>query len=222
MVAGCEISVSTPPRLSPSEQSADAGEERLRGLEGAEVERDHRAEAAHLALRELVLRVVGETRVVDLPHLRVAREELRDRARRSPRAASIRTASVLIPRSTSQESKGDRIAPEPFWTKPSHSTCSLILRHRDAADRVGVAVQELRRRVHHDVRAERERPLEVRATRTCCRRRRARRARARSRTRAAMSQSVIIGFVGVSRKSSCVFGRMRRADHFGVAPCRRR
>ena len=29
-----------------------------------------------------------------------------------------------MPRSTSQESSGERIAPEPFWTKESHSTCS--------------------------------------------------------------------------------------------------
>ena len=29
-----------------------------------------------------------------------------------------------MPRSTSQESIGERIAPELFWTKESHSTCS--------------------------------------------------------------------------------------------------
>ena len=38
----------------------------------------------------------------------------------------MRTASVLMPRSTSHESSGERIAPELFWTKESHSTCSAF------------------------------------------------------------------------------------------------
>ena len=49
MVAGCEISVSTPPRLSPSEHSAHARSSGSAASRRAEVERDQRAEAGGLA-----------------------------------------------------------------------------------------------------------------------------------------------------------------------------
>ena len=76
---------------------------------------------------------------------------------------AIRSASVLVPRSTSHESNGLRIAPAAFWMNFSHSMSSSRDADDDAADRVAVAVEVLRRAVHDDVGAERERPLQARA-----------------------------------------------------------
>ena len=39
----------------------------------------------------------------------------------------MRTASVLVPRSTSQHSNGDRIAPTAFWMNASFSACSAVV-----------------------------------------------------------------------------------------------
>ena len=51
MIAGCSIRLSTPPRLSASVNSCAALEEALRAGEAAvEHDRDHAAEAVHLAL----------------------------------------------------------------------------------------------------------------------------------------------------------------------------
>ena len=49
IVAGCEISVSTPPRLSASDISRTPFSSAPRRLERSELEREHAAEPAHLA-----------------------------------------------------------------------------------------------------------------------------------------------------------------------------
>ena len=73
------MSVSTPPRLSASDISFTRLQHALRVLERPDVERQHPAEAAHLPLRQLVLRMVGQARVEHLLHLRVCGQELRQR-----------------------------------------------------------------------------------------------------------------------------------------------
>ena len=66
----------------------------------------------------------------------------------------MRTASVFTPRSTSQHSNGDMMAPADFCMNASFSACSFCRADHHAAQSVAVAVQELRRRVHHHVRAQ--------------------------------------------------------------------
>ena len=138
----------------------------------------------------------------------------------------MRTVSVLVPRSTSHESIGPRIAPAAFCTNFIHSTIVLVPDDDDAADAVAVAVQELRRAVHDDVGAERQRPLDVRAgervvddhadvvpVRDVA-----------ARTRCSVMCS--IGLVGVSMNRYLVFGviagsissRLRRVDVGEVEP----
>ena len=62
IAAGWLISVSTPPRLSASAINRTRLHTRVGGLHRADVERDHAAEAPHLPLRELVLRMARQPR----------------------------------------------------------------------------------------------------------------------------------------------------------------
>ena len=71
------MSVSTPPRLSASAQQPDGVEQPPRGLERTQLERQHPAKAAHLSPGECVLRVRGQSRIVDGLHFRVRRQKLR-------------------------------------------------------------------------------------------------------------------------------------------------
>ena len=74
-----------------------------------------------------------------------------------------------------------------------------VARDREAADDVGVAADVLRRGVHDDVGAELERLLQVRATRTCCRRPRSAADGVRALgDRARCRRTFSSGFVGVS------------------------
>ena len=75
----------------------------------------------------------------------------------------MRSASVFVPRSTSHESNGLRIAPAAFWMNFSHSISSSLHGDDDAADAVAVAVEVLGRAVDDEVGAELDRTLEARA-----------------------------------------------------------
>ena len=79
IVAGCEISVSTPPEAFGERHEPDAVQHRARALERSHVEGQHAAEPLHLARGERVLRMVRQPGIVDLPHLRMPREILGDR-----------------------------------------------------------------------------------------------------------------------------------------------
>ena len=161
MVAGWEMSVSTPPRLSPSEQSRTRAEDLLGGLQAAEVERDRaRRSPSPGACGPRGRGGRGSPASSTRSTFLWLQQEAARPGRRSPRGAACARASVFVPRSTSQESNGDRIAPAAFWTYCSHSACFACFTHRDAADAVRVPVQELRRGVDHDVGPERERLLE--------------------------------------------------------------
>jgi hypothetical protein len=78
----------------------------------------------------------------------------------------MRMARVFTPRRARKLSNGPAIAPTAFCRKPScsrHSPGALRAHHGDAADDVGVAVQVLGGRVHHDVEAVFQRALDQRA-----------------------------------------------------------
>ena len=106
---------------------------------------------------------VGQPRVVDV---RTFGWRARYSAMRLPVSVvlpAIRTASVLVPRSTSHESNGLRMAPAAFCTNSQPLDVVVAHRDDDAADAVAVAVQVLRRAVHDEVGAELDRPLQARA-----------------------------------------------------------
>ena len=74
----------------------------------------------------------------------------------------MRTGSVLVPRRTRKLSKAGWRRRWRSAGTPSRSRSAGVADDERAADDVGVAVQVLRRRVHDEVGAELERPLEVR------------------------------------------------------------
>ena len=74
---------------------------------------------------------------------------------------SMRTASVLTPRSVSQVSNGPGTEPTAFWVNVELLGQLVVAGHERAADDVGVPAEVLGRRVQHDVRAQRERLLQV-------------------------------------------------------------
>ncbi len=74
----------------------------------------------------------------------------------------MRTASVLIPRSTSQASNGPGHGAERLLEEVEPLGERVVVRRDEAADRVAVAAEVLRRRVDDGVGAEDERLLQVR------------------------------------------------------------
>ena len=163
IVAGCEISDSTPPRLSASASSRTPFEQAARRLERAELERQHPAEAAHLAGRQRVLRVRGQAR--DSRRGGPWGASARKRASASPFSLcrAIRIGSVLVPRSTSHESNG--LEDRPFRVLDESQPLDVVVPHGDddAADAVAVAVEVFRRAVDDQIGAELDRALEARA-----------------------------------------------------------
>jgi hypothetical protein len=124
-------------------------------------ERDHPAEVAHLPRGHGVVRVRGQAGVEDLLDARAAVEPERDRHR------------VLAVLAHAYCERLDTPQHEPRVERARHGAERLleevealgdrrVVRRGEAADRVGVAAEVLRRRVHDDVRAELERTLQVR------------------------------------------------------------
>jgi hypothetical protein len=142
-------------RLDASEALAERAQAHFRqhgarGVERPQIERDERPEAAHLLFRELVLGMVGQARVEGLPNLRVGSEEAGDLP-----------AIGLVP----LHADGERLDPaqdEPGIHGRKNCARAVLnetepidqleaLRDDDSADGIGMAVQELRGRVHHQV-----------------------------------------------------------------------
>ncbi len=73
----------------------------------------------------------------------------------------MRSVSVFVPRSTSHESNGLRIAPAAFWMNLQPLDVLVARGDDDAADRVAVAVEVFRRAVHDQIGAELDRPLQA-------------------------------------------------------------
>ena len=130
--------------------------------------RDHAAEAAHLAAGQLVLRMATAGRG-SRPSA-TSGASASQSAMRRPLASCcrIRSGSVLVPRSASQQSIGPGTAPAAFWRKPSRSARSSRRRHQQPAHHVAVAVEVLGRGVEDDVGARTRAGAGSTAWRRCC------------------------------------------------------
>ena len=160
-------------RHHAAEAPADPAElQRLRdpaaGLEPAgNLERERAAEAAELTLRDLVLRMVRQPRVVHALDGRMRRQRLGELRRGGtvvlhPQAQGRQPAEAQprLERRHRAAQVDQRVAEPPE---------QRLARARDAADQVGVAPDVLGRRVERDVEPECHGVAEVRETRTCCR-----------------------------------------------------
>ena len=215
MIAGCSMSDSTPPSDSAQAKTFTVLRKLPRRLEAAlDVEGDHPAEALHLlACASACCGCEREARVDDLLDLRVAGEQLGDLARRSPRGAACARGSVLTPRSTRKQSIGPGTPPTAFCRKCIRSASSLFEVQTKPPTHVGVAVEVLGGRVHDDVDAELQRPLEVRRHEGVVADARASLALlGRSRRPRARSTSLSIGLVGVSTQTSLGLRGDRRLE----------
>ena len=133
-----------------------------RGLERSEVERDHAAEAAHLFLRQRVLRMGRQPRIVAPGDLRVRLQKLRHGE-----------AVLVVPLHPERQRLGaaqhqprvERAEDRALGVLHELQPLDVVVPRRDddAADAVAVAVEILRRAVHDQVGAEFDRPLDVRA-----------------------------------------------------------
>ena len=161
--AGCEMSVSTPPRLSASDISRTAPSSRPARLERSEVEREHAAEPAHLTPRQFVLRMRRQPGVVDLAHLGMTYEHLRrapDRSAlcRHPQRQRLGAAQDQ-PRVERARGWRPRRSARTAATAASSSRVATTI----AADAVAVSVQVFGRAVGHEIGAKLDRPLNRRA-----------------------------------------------------------
>ena len=144
-------------------EDADGREEGLRGGQAAadQHEREHPAEALHLALGERVLRVARQARPRHPLDLRVLREELGDvlGVRRVALHAHVERLQAAQHEEAVERARhaADRVLEEAEALGER-----VVAREHRAADDVAVAVQVLRRRVDDDVGAELEGALEVR------------------------------------------------------------
>ena len=220
IAAGCSMRLSTPPSaLGERADSFVRGDELDGLLLGVGEERDHPAEVAHLARGDLVAGMVGQAGVEHLLDCRVLLEEARRRRGRSRSAGSMRTASVLIPRRTSQQSNG-----------PGHGAERLLQEVQPLGD--GRVVRRARsrrprrsgrrgtssssgRRCRRRARAA----AGGTAWRTCCRRRRSRRPRARRRRPRGCRRCSAAGS-SASRSRRCRVRSSRCAARFGESPRR--
>ena len=96
-------------------------------------------------------------------HLRVRGEELGQRQAVGVVLLPSAARSVLVPRSTSHESNGLRMAPGGVLHELQPLDVVVAHGDDDAADAVAVAVQILGRAVGDQIGAELDRPLDVRA-----------------------------------------------------------
>ncbi len=161
--AGCSIRLSTPPRLSASVKSWVRSRKRFVPARSRSSSTEIMPpKAVHLPPGDLVLRMAGEAGVDDAPHVLARLQPLGDLQRRWLECRSSRSASVFRPRSAKKLSNGPEMAPTAFCRNFSRSARSrLVAHHRHAADHVGMAVEIFRRRMHDDVDAELQRPLDV-------------------------------------------------------------
>ena len=170
--------------------------------------------------------------VVDGAHGRVRREELDD---------PLGVVAVLL---HPQRERLEAAQHQPGVERPGHRAHRVLVEgdpidrvleagHGDVAadddgtaDDVAVAAAVLRRRVRHDVGAQRQRLLEVGARRRCCRRRAGRRRRGRPRPARRCRRSRAAGWwASRPRPSSCARGgspRGRRRGRPSARWCARR
>ena len=137
-----------------------AVQKRARLLERPERKGNQPAEPSHLPLREFVLRMIGQARVVHQRHLGVRRQE---------RGDALGVGVVAL------HADGQRLGAaqhQPRVHRPQDGALGVLHElqplgvlvahaHHDAAHAVAVAVQELGGAVQHEVGAELDRPLRV-------------------------------------------------------------
>jgi hypothetical protein len=114
MVAGCEMSVSTPPRLSPSEHRWTPFSSRSAAAREA---RSNEISAPKPLDCRLCTSWPGCSGNPGQNTFFTFSWPRRNSATTRPFSSwrGMRRASVLVPRSTSQESKGERMAPAALW-----------------------------------------------------------------------------------------------------------
>ena len=133
---GCSINDSTPPSDSASVNSlARSHTSSAAASPPVDPERHHPAEPAHLLRRDLVARVVGETRVATSADARVPEQAARRRARRCRSAGPSAPPASSAPRSVRHASNG-----------PAHRTHRVLV-ERELLGQLSVdAPRALRRR----------------------------------------------------------------------------
>ena len=205
--AGWQMSVSTPPRLSASDISLTRLQHAARVLEAPDVERQHPAESAHLALRQLVLGMVWQSRIEHTFHRRVFRQELRQR---QPVDVVLRHAQRQRLGAAQHQERVERAQNRALRVLDELQPLEIVVVHADddAADAVAVSVEVLRRAVHDQVGAELDRPLHARAGERVVDDEPSRRALCASADAAARSVRRMTGLVGVSMNTIRVSGRI--------------
>ena len=218
---GWLISVSTPPRLSASAISRTLLSS-VRALSSEPSAKEISPPNPRICrLRERVLRMRRQARVVHARHLRMRGQELGQRHRvgvvplhpdRQRLGAAQHEPRVHRPE---DRALGVLHEPQPLDVVVAHG-------HDDAADAVAVAVEELRGAVDDEIGAELDRPLHVGAgERVVHDDDDVARVRDLARPpRRSVRRSV--GLVGVSRNSIFVVGRIAARDRVQVSTCPRR
>ena len=196
--------LSTPPRLSASFQIFVRATRSTASCSSASEERDHAAEVLHLACRDRVAGVRGQARGRGRRSTRGWRSRNDATAMAFAQCRSIRTASVFTPRSTSQASNGPGIAPSDFCRNASRSAIASSFVAAKPPMTSEWPPRYFVVECSDDVRAERERLLEVRRRERVVDDDDARRRACAASDAAAMSTMLSAGFVGVSSQTNCV------------------
>ena len=139
---------------------ANTFEQGAGAIERSELDRDQASETAHLTSGQRVLRMRGQAGIVHAGDFRVRGEEFGQRLRVG-----------VVPLHADRQGLGSA-QHEPGVHRPENGALGVLHepqpldvlvtdRHDDAADAVAVAVEELRRAVDDQIRAEVDRPLDV-------------------------------------------------------------
>ena len=163
IVAGWEMSVSTPPRLSASAISRTPFSSRARRLERSELEREHAAEAAHLP--RAPARAADATAGPDSRRAATFGCAARNSRQRQAVGVVLRHAQRQRLGAAQHQPRVERAEDRARGVLDEPQPLDVVVARGDddAADAVAVAVQVLRRAVDDEVGAELERPLQVRA-----------------------------------------------------------
>ena len=161
MVAGCEISVSTPPNDSAREQTRNFLQHPIGILQRSGFEGDHRSEAAHLPFSQRMLRMIGKPGIENSSDLLVFREKIGDDA----------AVAVMDFHARGQSLHSAQHQPAFKWRKNraraflQESEFLGLLRlaaNHYASQTIAMAVEKLRGGMDHHVRTQRQWLLKIR------------------------------------------------------------
>ena len=131
-----------------------------RGLERAELEREHPAEAAHLTPRQLVLRMRGKARIVDALDLGMRGQKLREREAIGVVLRHAERKGLGAPQDQPRVHRAENRA-RGVLHELQPLDVVVAVGDDDPADAVAVAVEVFRRAVRDEIGAKLERPLDV-------------------------------------------------------------